>query len=121
MNYDKLCNDVLELDPLIRFAAVINPEGARVAGGYRNNISSMLSPDEVNNSLHYAAKRWEARGTLAHRIGEAKYSITEYEKVKQLTIPVNKKDLLLISTETNSDHVKIVNSILELLEKLSTI
>ena len=116
MSYDKLCNDILELDPLIRFAAIINPEGARVSGGYRNNISSMLSPDEVNNSLHYAAKRWEARGTLAHRIGEAKYSVTEYEKVKQLTIPVNKKDLLLISTETNSDHVKIVNSILELLE-----
>jgi len=108
--------NIFELDPIIRFAAVINPAGDRVGGGYRRNISSMLSYDEVNKSLQYAAKRWEARGTLAHRIGEAKYSITEYEKVKQLTFPVNKKDLLLISTEINSNQLKIVNSILELLE-----
>ena len=116
MNYDKLCNDIFELDSLIRFAAVINPDGGRVGGGYRKYTSSMLSSNEVTKSLSYAARRWEARGTLAHRIGEAKYSITEYEKVKQFTLPVNKKYLLLISTETNSDHVKIVNSVIELLE-----
>ncbi len=49
MNYDKMCNDVLELDPLIRFAAVINTEGACVGGCYRNIFSIILSPDEVNN------------------------------------------------------------------------
>ncbi len=49
MNYDMLCNVGLELDALIRFAAVINTEGACVGGCYRNIFSIILSPDEVNN------------------------------------------------------------------------
>ena len=109
--YETFCQEVLYLNQHIRFAAILNRNGIRVAGGYGKNISSLLTPDEVNMSLFYAKKRWEHRGHLSHRLGPAKYSITEYEKVKQITIPIGKNRLLLISTEIKANHTKILENV----------
>ena len=113
MNYDILCKEILAIDPNVRFAVAFR-EGERLGGGYRDNVSSLLSPDEVNTSLSYACQRWETRKNLAHRIGKAKISITEYEKVKQITLPVDEKTLLLVSLETNVDHFRVVEILLNL-------
>jgi len=59
----------------------------------------------------------ENRGNLAHRIGEAVYSITEYEKIKQITIPIGKTNLLLISTEVNANHSKILEKVCALINE----
>jgi len=113
MNYDILCKEILSIDPNVRFAVAFR-EGERLGGGYRDNVSSLLSPEEVNTSLSYACQRWETRKNLAHRIGKAKISITEYEKVKQITLPVDEKTLLLVSLETNVDHFRVVEILLNL-------
>ena len=113
MNYDILCKEILAIDPNVRFAVAFR-EGERLGGGYRDNVSSLLSPEEVNTSLSYACQRWETRKNLAHRIGKAKISITEYEKVRQITLPVDEKTLLLVSLETNVDHFRVVEILLNL-------
>jgi hypothetical protein len=41
--------------------------------------------------------------------------MTEYEKLKRITIPLENNSLLLITTETKADHPKIINSVLNLL------
>jgi len=111
IDYERFCNEVMCINSKIRFAAVLNRNGKNIAGGYRENTSSLLSNNEVKMSLYYAFKRWENRGNLAHRIGETVYSITEYEKVKQITIPIGKTRLLLISTEVNANHSKILEKV----------
>jgi len=113
MNYDILCKEILSIDPNVRFAVAFR-EGERLGGGYRDNVSSLLSPDEVNTSLSYACQRWETRKNLAHRIGKAKFSITEYEKVRQITLPVDEKTLLLVSLETNVEYFRVVEILLNL-------
>jgi len=113
MNYDILCKEILSIDPNVRFAVAFR-EGERLGGGYRDNVSSFLSPDEVNTSLSYACQRWETRKNLAHRIGKAKFSITEYEKVRQITLPVDEKTLLLVSLETNVEYFRVVEILLNL-------
>ncbi len=113
MNYDILCKEILAIDPNVRFAVAFR-EGERLGGGYRDNVSSLLSPDEVNTSLSYACQRWETRKNLAHRIGKAKFSITEYEKVRQITLPVDEKTLLLVSLETNVEYFRVVEILLNL-------
>jgi len=113
MNYDILCKEILSIDPNVRFAVAFR-EGERLGGGYRDNVSSLLSPDEVNTSLSYACQRWETRKNLAHRIGKAKFSITEYEKVRQITLPVDEKTLLLVSLETNVAYFRVVEILLNL-------
>ena len=111
IDYERFCKEVFAINSKIRFAAVLNRNGKNIAGGYREYTSSLLSNNEVKMSLYYAFKRWENRGNLAHRIGETVYSITEYEKVKQITIPIGKTSLLLISTEVNANHSKILEKV----------
>ena len=117
MDYDKLCNEIMKLDPLIRFVAILNQNGDRIAESSHENISSLLNPEEIKMSQYYASRRWEARGNLSHRIGDAKYSTTAYEKVKQITMPVSKTELLLISTEPSANQFQIIEQILKLTKR----
>ena len=117
MDYTKLCDDVMNLDKNIRFSIILSKYGEKVAGGFRENVTSFLNPEEIKMSLFYAGQRWDTRANLAHRIGKAKYSLTEYEKIKQFTMPIDEKHLLLISAEINSDHKKIIDGVLNLIQK----
>lgn len=116
VNYDKLCNDVLQLEPKIRFAGIYTESGDIKGVGLRENVKSLLTPEESKMSLYYASRRWKTGKTLSHRMGREKYSITEYDKVKLISIPVEDKYLLLVSTETQVDHDKVINKIFKLIE-----
>jgi len=117
MNYDEICNALLKANQNIRFAGVLGRNGDLVAGGHNPNVENLLASDEVKMSLHYAAKRWETRRNMSHRVGNAKYSITEYDKVKQISIPLNGTELLLISTDTKTDFKEILDSVNKTLDK----
>ena len=116
MNYDKLCKDVLELEEKIRFAGIYTQRGETKGVGMRKNVESLLNPEETKMSLYYASLRWKTGKTLSHRMGREKYSMAEYEKVKLISIPIEDKYLLLVSTETKVDHDKAIKEIFKLIE-----
>jgi hypothetical protein len=41
--------------------------------------------------------------------------MTEYEKIKRITIPLDDEHLLLITTEVEADHTQIISNMLKLL------
>ena len=41
--------------------------------------------------------------------------MTEYEKIKRITIPLKGDHLLLVTTEIQADHVKIIQAILKII------
>jgi hypothetical protein len=41
--------------------------------------------------------------------------MAEYEKIKRITVPLENYHLLLITTEVQADHVKIIADVLKLL------
>ncbi len=116
MDYDHFQKEVMEIDQNIRFAVVLNQSGKRVCGGYREHLEGFLTEDELSMVLFHAGQRWEGRKHLSHKIGNAKYSMTEYEKVKRISFPIDDKHLLLISTEIEADHVKIIQNVLNLIK-----
>lgn len=115
MNYDRLCKDTLETDKAVRFAGVYGKNGEMLASNMRENTEGLLTPDEVKMSLYHAKLRWDTRKALSHRLGRERYSMTEYEKIKRVSIPVDESQLLLVSMETGADHVKIIDMILNLI------
>ena len=121
MNYDKFCKDVLDIDRGIRFTALGNRNGELIGSSMRQDVQSLLDPQEVKMSIYHAYLRNETRKNLAHRIGKEKYSMTEYEKIKRITVPMTKDQLLLVSTEIDVDHVKIINQIFKLITNMSSI
>ncbi|HEY8109615.1 MAG TPA: DUF6659 family protein [Candidatus Nitrosotenuis sp.] len=117
MNNDEICNTLLKTNKAIRFVGILGRNGDLVSGGHNSGVEQLLAPDEVKMSLHYAAKRWETRRNMSHRVGNTKYSITEYDRVKQISIPLNDSELLLISTDTKIDFKEILDSVNKILGK----
>lgn len=107
------------MDKCIRYVAIGNKYGELTGSSTRQDIQSLLEPQEVKMSIYHAYLRNETRKNLAHRVGKVKYSVTEYEKIKRITIPLGKDDLLLVSTEPNADHVKIIADIFNLIKNTS--
>lgn len=119
MDFEGLYKQVMSLDPNIRFAVILNQSGERICGGYRENLKHFLTPDELSMVLYHASQRWESRKHLAHKIGKAHYSMTEYDKVKRMAFPLDENHMMLISTEVIVDHAKIINSVLNLIKMAS--
>jgi hypothetical protein len=115
MDYQKLCNDILNLDPKVRFVGVCDNTGEIKNGGLKDGIKSILTDEEIKKANLISLQRWRLHNTLADRIGKARYAMEEYEKIKQITMPLEDEHLLLISTEVDADHGKIIESAIQLI------
>ena len=113
----KTCQEILEFDKSIRFVGISKNNGKFLAGAFNTEVEYLVDKEEYKMSLHYAHQRWETRKTLAHKIGKPLYAFAEYEKIKQIGIPLNNSDLLLLSLDTDSDHEKIIKFVREKMGK----
>ena len=111
MDYENLCATIFRIDPKIRFVGVYHKDGELLDGGMRDGLESYLPREEIARSTRHTIVRWETRKLLSPFIGEGKYSMTEYEKIKRMTFPLNESTLLLITTEITVNHNFIINKI----------
>jgi len=107
--YDQLCQQIIQFDPMIRFAGVANSKGELVSGGPKDNIDQILTTDEMKMSIHYALQKRDLYTNLAYRFGHERSAITEYDKVSLISIPINSNDLFMISTEPRAEYLKIID------------
>ena len=115
MDYEKLCDEVLESDTLIRFVGILNSRGDLVI--QKNNVSTtLLSDEEVKMAVHYTFERWNRLQNLEHKLGKEKASITEYENVTMISLFLE-GNLLLLSTEPNSEYSKIISNVKSIISK----
>ncbi|MER5174166.1 MAG: hypothetical protein ABJB76_12865 [Candidatus Nitrosocosmicus sp.] len=117
MDYDKICKDILDLDPRIRFAGICDDMGETKYGGMREGTTSLLSPEETRKSVQLAIGRWGLRDALTPKTGKPKYAMAEYEKIKRVTLPLNDDYLLLISMDVEANHSSIIDSTLKLIKQ----
>lgn len=115
IDFDRLCKDILGLESRIRFAGVCDDSGEIKYGGQREGITNLLSPDETKRSNLQAIARWALRNSLSSKVGKGRYAMAEYEKIKRITFPLEQSHLLLVTTEVDADHNKIIRNILTML------
>lgn len=116
MDYSKLCQKSLEIDPEIRFAGILDKEGCLVFGIHKDGVTSLLNDNEVKMSIHYTFQRWENLQNLEYKIGKEKTAVNEYDKVTLISIPFNKDDLFLVSSEPKSNYNNILTKTKSILE-----
>ena len=116
MDYAKLCKQILELDPKIRFAGVCDESGEIKFGGQREGLVNLLTAEETKRSNLQALARWGLRNSLASKVGKGKYAMAEYEKIKRITAPLDSDHLLLVTIEVDADHPSIIKNVLELIQ-----
>ena len=78
----------------------------------------ILDDDELKMMHYYASQRWQTRKNIEHKLGNTKYAMAEYGKLKRITFPINEKYMLLLTTEINTDHANVINKVLELISDI---
>jgi hypothetical protein len=114
LDYRKLYQDILELDPHIRLITICDQNGKVAYSEHRTGVHNLLTQKESKKSLELAINAWRTRGELSPKIGKGKYVLAEYEKLKRITMPLAndaENHLLYITTEPQADHEKIIEGI----------
>jgi len=115
MDHKALYEKIMDIDPKIRFVTIVNKDGKIEHTGHHEGVTNILTPDESKKSLQRAIDSWSARNDLADKIGEGKYVLAEYGKIKRITIPMGKEHLIYLTADVETDHTKIIDETLKLL------
>jgi len=112
MSYEKICDQILEYNKKIRYAAVY--DYGELVDKIRPGVTSHLTREETETSLSQAIYRWSTRKKTADKIGVPVYALAKYEKIYRITVPIGGAGLILITTELDVDINEIIDDVLEI-------
>jgi len=115
MQYEKICDEILNCDKKIRYAAVY--DYGELYEKMKAGTHSYLTREETETSLSQAIYRWSTRKKTLTKIGKPIFAMAKYEKVYRVTIPISGTGLILISTELDANVDVIVEKVLKIQSK----
>ena len=105
--YEKLLNMLMDFNPLVRFTAVCSVDGEIEWSSKRDDVTNIIPLKETKASIKRAAESWKERRNLVENgTGRGMYTITAYEKIKRITIPLDDDHILFISTDNEPKRDK---------------
>ncbi len=105
--HEKLLNMLMDFNPLVRFTAVCSKDGEIEWSSQRDNVTNIIPIDDTKESIKRAAESWKSREELSEKgTGRGMYTITAYEKIKRITIPLDDDHILFISTNNEPKRDK---------------
>jgi len=105
--YEKLLNMLMDFNPLVRFTAVCSKDGDIAWSSQRDDVTNIIPIEDTKASIQRASASWNAREVLSQNgTGRGMYTITAYEKIKRITIPLDDDHLLFISTNNEPKRDK---------------
>ncbi len=111
--FESFCEDLLQRDHFIRFAAISNHLGHLISSAYRHNLVPLMTHEETARYSVQAAIRSATREAFEAKIGELKFSISRYDKLVRATVPIKSsgksKFLLLLSFDVDAEADSIIN------------
>jgi hypothetical protein len=111
MDYRKIYEDIMGLDPKIRLVTICDLGGKIMHSSHRQGVTNLLTPEESKKSLELAINAWKTRSELAPKIGKGKYVLAEYEKIKRITMPLGDDHILYITTDVEADDRGIIDKV----------
>jgi hypothetical protein len=115
MDYEKICDEVLNCDNQIRFVGIY--DYGELYDKMKTGISNYLTREETEVSLSQAIYRWSTRKKTVTKIGKPIFAMAKYEKIYRVTIPIGGAGLILITTELNSNINEIIEKVLAIQSK----
>lgn len=126
--FQQFCNQVLSLDPSIRFAGIADGDGKFEATAERKNLKPLLSQEERAQYAITAATRQYTRIRWEYLLGKINYASSHYTKLIRATVPIadenSKLDyVLLLSFDVTADnfHEIIMKRVIPLIRKNTVI
>jgi len=84
---EKLCSMIMTGNKYARFVAVCDKNAQILWEGHRNEVDNILTLEETKSSLKRAIDAWRRRDEFTDKLGEGRYAIVRYKKIKRITIP----------------------------------
>ncbi len=119
MDYNGLNNKILKLNSKIRYAGIYHVGNIQIYEKIQKGITRLSEKEKTQDTLIHAYMRWKSRKNYSSEIGEPMYTITKYEKINRLLIPLHSEALLMINTEPELEPNEIVDEVTKLIEKYS--
>jgi hypothetical protein len=116
MDYEKLCKKVMDLDPKIRFAGLINEKGRLFSGGMREGIRSHEAQKDDEMLYMELVLRAKMRREFDKVLGPVEFAMSYRKKVIIMSFPVS-NGVLLISAEKGTSFSEIPFKILKLIHR----
>jgi hypothetical protein len=115
-----LCNSIFDVDENIRFVGMIDEMGKLIVGDMKKDTPPLEKNDgSIRLYLGYAINNI-LRRDFDNVFGKVIYTFSEREKIKLLTIPLD-ENLLLVSFDKLADHTNLINKILDVIKKMSSL
>ena len=112
MDYKSIGNQIMNLDPKIRFVTIIDiNDSSLLFSEHAPGVTNLLTKEESDQSLQFTLSAWKIRNTLKKQIGKGKFVLAEYEKIKRISMPLDEDHLLYITTEVECDALSFINKI----------
>jgi len=113
---EKLCSMIMTGNKYARFVAVCDKNAQILWEGHRNEVDNILTIEETKSSLKRSIEDWRRRDKFTDKLGEGRYSIVRYKKIKRVTIPLKNGHILFLSIQGDKpgyieDIIKIVDQI----------
>jgi len=124
--YEKLLDMLMDFNENVRFAAVCDNGGSVEWHSQRDNIKNIIPLSETKKTIRRAVSSWGARKELTEKVGRGMYAIAAYEKIKRVTIPLDKSHMLFISLDNTpkkkGDYGKLapMGKIMSIVDFIST-
>ena len=110
--FEDVCQSIIDLDKTIRFAGIANIQRTIISAKYRAGLVPLLTQEETIESVEHSILRMSTRRLMEAKLGKTIYSITLYEKVKRVVIPIGKDGnfILMVSFDNEADHDSIIRN-----------
>jgi len=113
-DYTKICKTLLDLDPKIRFAGVINERGRLVAGGMKENVEPLESEKDDEMIFMELALRVKMRKEFDRQLGRVNFAMASRERALALSFLLG-EDILYVVSEPDADYGDLPKKILKII------
>ena len=95
--YEKLLNMLMDFNKSVRFAAVSNSKGDILWHSQREGIKNIVPFEDTKQTILRAINAWNENGRIQSHVGSGLYSISSYEKIKRISIPLGDGNTLFMT------------------------
>ena len=111
MEIQDAAEKILKISPSVRVVTVCDLNGKLVFSERSKKVKILVNKEQSLASLKAAAKDWKQRKKLARTLGQCKYVVAEYDKVKRIVIPAGRNHILYVTTTAAFDHNKVIRKV----------
>jgi len=126
--FQEFCENVIALDPSIRFVGVTDEHGLLISTSERKHLEPLLNKEETQQYAITAATRQYTRVRWQTLLGKIDYTCSHYDKLLRATIPLTDQEnhlmyviIFTFDVQTPNFHEIIMKKIIPLIDQNSSL